>query len=253
MKNPDEFLASYNRYREALSKANKNNKAVILDALAEAEITHVHIEFDGVGDQGQIEYLTALCGEQQAHLPIIAVTLQQVSWGDFEVRNVEENLERRGLWTIPARCRGAHGEPRIQRALHRRLYRNAQALREAIMAHPYHHSLSSVRKWGGSVADYQRIHDWFDESKKIIADFRHRALRHHAEGIFMAETIFGATITLSSGRVIPTRWIGEQHVREDLGFIPSFADWVKAIRPLPWMGRAQRLEDMPEITAQPAA
>jgi hypothetical protein len=72
------------------------------------------------------------------------------------------------------------------------------------------------------------------------------ALRHHAKGIFMAETIFGSTITLSTGRVLPVRWIGEQHVREDLGFIPSFADWVKAIRPEPWMGRAQRLEDKPE-------
>jgi hypothetical protein len=67
------------------------------------------------------------------------------------------------------------------------------------MAHPYHHSLSSVKKWGGCVADYQRIHDWFDASKAIIADFRHRALRHHAEGIFMAETIFGHTLTLSTG------------------------------------------------------
>jgi hypothetical protein len=112
------------------------------------------------------------------------------------------------------------------------------------MAHPYHHSLSSVKKWGGTVEDYIRIHDWFDESKKIIADFRHRALRHHAEGIFMSETIFGCTITLSTGRVIPTRWIGEQHVREDLGFIPSFADWVKAIRPEHWMGRAQKLETL---------
>jgi hypothetical protein len=28
-------------------------------------------------------------------------------------------------------------------------------------------------------------------------------------------------------------------VREDLGFIPSFADWVRCIRPEPWMGRAQ--------------
>ena len=53
------------------------------------------------------------------------------------------------------------------------------------MAHPYHHSLSSVKKWGGNVDDYQPIHDWFDQSKQIIADFRHRALRHHAEGIFM--------------------------------------------------------------------
>jgi hypothetical protein len=78
-----------------------------------------------------------------------------------------------------------------------------------------------------------------DQSKCIIADFRHRALRHHAEGIFLAETIFGRTITLSTGRVVPTRLIGEQHVQEDLGFIPSFADWVKVIRPEPWMGRSR--------------
>ena len=99
------------------------------------------------------------------------------------------------------------------------------------MAHPYHHALSSVRKWGGKPEDYQRLHDWFDESKKITADFRHRALRHHAEGIFMAETVFGSTLTLSSGRIVPVRWIGEQHVREDLGFIPSFADLGKGDPP----------------------
>ena len=58
----------------------------------------------------------------------------------------------------------------------------------------------------------------------------------------MAETVFGRTITLSSGRVIPTRWVGEQHVMEDLGRIPLFADWARAIRPEPWMGRPQRLE-----------
>jgi hypothetical protein len=113
------------------------------------------------------------------------------------------------------------------------------------MAHPYHHSLSSVRKWGGSVFDYLPLHSWFDQSKSIAADFRHRALRHHAEGIFMLETVFGPTLTLSGGKVIPTRWVGEQHVKEDLGFIPSFADWMRAIRPLPWMGRAGRLEDRP--------
>ncbi|MCA3186910.1 MAG: hypothetical protein IOC96_15315 [Rhodobacter sp.] len=110
------------------------------------------------------------------------------------------------------------------------------------MAHPYQHAISSQKKWGGTVEDYLEIHAWFDGSKAIIADFRHRALRHHAEGIFMAETIFGSTITLSSGRIIPTRWIGEQHVTEDLGFIPSFADWARAIQPLPWMGRSQKIE-----------
>ena len=93
-----------------------------------------------------------------------------------------------------------------------------------------------------TVDDFMAVHAWFDASKSITADFRHRALRHHAEGIFMAETIFGATLTLSTGRIIPTRWVGEQHVKEDLGFIPSFADWVKAIRPEPWMGRTARIE-----------
>src|SRR5271163_4421523 len=120
------------------------------------------------------------------------------------------------------------------------------------MAQPYHHALSSVKKWGGTVEDYLALHGWFDESKRIIADFRHRALRHHAEGIFMSETFFGCTIVLSTGRIIPTRWVGEQHVQEDLGFIPSFADWVRAIRPLPWMGRAGRLDDRPDHAATKA-
>ena len=99
------------------------------------------------------------------------------------------------------------------------------------MAHPYHHALSSVQKWGGCVEDYQPIHDWFDESKAHMADFRHRALRHHTEGIFMAEKIFGTTITNSAGRVVPVRYIGEQHVKEDLGLIPTIADWFSCIRP----------------------
>jgi hypothetical protein len=110
---------------------------------------------------------------------------------------------------------------------------------EAAMGHCYHHALSSMKKWGGTAEDYLPLHQWFDESKAITADFRHRALRHHAEGIFMAERFFGVAITISTGRVVPVRLIGEQHVREDLGFIPSFADWVRCIRPEPWMGRAQ--------------
>jgi len=61
----------------------------------------------------------------------------------------------------------------------------------------------------------------------------------------MLETVFGPTLTLTGGKVIPTRWVGEQHVKENLGFIPSFADRMRAIRPLPWMGRAGRLEDRP--------
>ena len=105
------------------------------------------------------------------------------------------------------------------------------------MAHPYHHSVSSTCKYGGKPEDYQHIHDWFDESKKMYADFRHRALRHHAEGIFMAERIFGTTIKNSDGRMVPVRFIGEQHVLEDLGRIPSIQDWFSHIKPERWMGQ----------------
>jgi len=109
------------------------------------------------------------------------------------------------------------------------------------MGHCYHHALSSVRKWGGAPEEYLPLHQWFDESKMLVGDFRHRMLRHHAEGIFMLERVFGVTLTLSTGRIVPVRLIGEQHVIEDLGRIPSFADWAKCLKPEPWMGRAQAL------------
>lgn len=107
------------------------------------------------------------------------------------------------------------------------------------MGHPYHHALSSARKWGGTADEYLPLHQWLDASKMLVADFRHRALRHHAQGIFEMERVYGVTLTLSTGRVVPVRLVGEQHIIEDLGFIPSFADWVRCIRPEPWMGRAQ--------------
>jgi hypothetical protein len=103
------------------------------------------------------------------------------------------------------------------------------------MAHPIEHARSSARKFGGRPDDYQAIHDWFDESKSQVADFRHRALRHHAEGIFQAERLFGASITNSDRKQIPVRYIGEQHVREDLGRIPSFQDWIAELPIRPWM------------------
>lgn len=105
------------------------------------------------------------------------------------------------------------------------------------MSHCYYHALSSVRRWGGKAEDYLALHQWFDESKKIVADPRHRALRHHAEGIFMLETVFGVTIRNSDERDVPVRLIGEQHVVEDLGRIPSFADWARLIQPMPWILR----------------
>jgi hypothetical protein len=103
------------------------------------------------------------------------------------------------------------------------------------MAHPYHHALSSAKKYGGEPQDYLSLHQFLDASKQHMADFRHRALRHHSEGIFLLETFFGATIMNSADRVVPVRFIGEQHVLEDLGRIPTVADWLGRIQPESWM------------------
>lgn len=103
------------------------------------------------------------------------------------------------------------------------------------MGHPWHHAISSAKKFGGKPEDYLPIHDWFDASKEFFCDFRHRALRHHAQGIYEAERVFGTYIVNSDGREVPVRLIGEQHVKEDLGFIPTLADWLRWIRPQKWM------------------
>lgn len=108
--------------------------------------------------------------------------------------------------------------------------------------------MSSARRFGGKSEDYLAIHNWFDESKKIVGNWRHRMLRHHAEGIFMCETIFGVSITNSAGKIVPTRLIGEQHVMEDMGFIPSFAHWAEALEFQPWMNRqVQRISTVIDL------
>lgn len=103
------------------------------------------------------------------------------------------------------------------------------------MSHPLHHAISSARKFGGNFEQYMPIHEWFDETKAHYPDMRHRALRHHAEGIFWAEQKFGAFIINSDGKMIPTRFIGEQHVMEDLGWIPTIKDYLDKMEVTGWM------------------
>lgn len=154
------------------------------------------------------------------------------------------------------------------------------------MANPYHHAVSSSRKWGGTPEDYVAVHEWFDATKAWMPDFRHRSIRHHSEGIFECMSVFGTTITLSTcakcartleehdefvclghepgpnepmgisvycdgscrhaghafkPKLIPVRWIGEQHVQEDLGQIPTAADWLRRLAAEPWMNRSRKL------------
>ncbi len=109
------------------------------------------------------------------------------------------------------------------------------------MSHAHFHAQSSARRFGGAPEDYLAIHQWFDATKEMWADARHRALRHHSQGIFECERQFGVTIPNSAGKNVPVRLIGEQHVMEDCGgIIPTIADWLSAIRFEPWMNFGYR-------------
>ena len=109
--------------------------------------------------------------------------------------------------------------------------------------HALHHARSSASKWGGEPEDYLKFHEWFDESKNHLSDVRHRALRHHSQGIQELQVKFGKYFTNSAGKTVPVQYIGEQHVTEDLGTIPTFADWMRGMTMQRWMsqpGKYQR-------------
>lgn len=117
------------------------------------------------------------------------------------------------------------------------------------MTHPLHHAESSARRFGGVAGDYQAIHDWLDATKETFCDCRHRALRHHAQGVFEAERVFGNAVRNSVGVLIPVRYIAEQHIKEDCGgIVPSVADWLSRIRVEGWMSRGYTL---PQEEANP--
>jgi hypothetical protein len=119
------------------------------------------------------------------------------------------------------------------------------------MSHTTHHSKSSVATWGGKPEDYQKIHDWLDATKETFADWRHRALRHHSQGIFEAERLFGLEIINSDKKPVPVRYICEQHIMEDCGGrIPTVADWFRNIKQEGWMSRGYVFEGTnPEMNA----
>lgn len=105
---------------------------------------------------------------------------------------------------------------------------------------PHLHANISAKKYGGKPEDYQEIHDFIDSSKSSIADVRHRAILHSAFGIFLVEKVFGTLITNSDGKQVSVRDIAEDHVQDDLGFIPTVDHWVKNMRIEPWMGGSRK-------------
>lgn len=108
------------------------------------------------------------------------------------------------------------------------------------MAQSWEHSLASARHFGGKPEDYIKIHEWIDSFKSAFGDVRHRAFLHHTKGPWMAQEVFGRTIWVydekKKKRVeVSVRDIAENHIVEDLGWLPSPADWAECMNCLVWM------------------
>lgn len=99
----------------------------------------------------------------------------------------------------------------------------------------YYHAVNSAKKFGGKPEDYVSIHNWFDQTKAAFPSMQHRAILHNAFGCQLASQVFGETITNNDGTKVPVRLIAEQHILEDLGFIPSIQDYLHDLPIKDWM------------------
>ncbi len=120
---------------------------------------------------------------------------------------------------------------------------------------PFLHARGSVSRWGGRPEDYLPIHDFIDQTKMAMPDMRHRAVLHNAFGCFLVERVFGHTLKNSDGREVSTRDVAENHVIEDLGFLPSLEDWLDELPMSTWHGGIHRLpkDERPPTPAEERA
>ena len=176
MSSTEDFETRHQQFQQALAQANKQNKAAVFDALSAAGITTVNVTFDGEGDSGQIQDITAYRDEHPYGLPNVSIQVQQVAWGtdklDGSPMGMREAIDHLCYDFLGQEHDGWENNDGAFRRIHFRCRRRARfelefngrftdstpfqphVLREASMAHPYHHSLSSVKKWGGTVDDY---------------------------------------------------------------------------------------------------
>lgn len=117
----------------------------------------------------------------------------------------------------------------------------------------YYHAVISAKKHGGVPEDYQPLHDFIDSSKATMADARHRAILHSTFGIFVTEKVFGHTITNSEGKEIPTRLLAEEHIHDDLGFIPTPEHYLGEMPCKMWMsGTVKKTKITPSVPEEPS-
>ncbi len=105
---------------------------------------------------------------------------------------------------------------------------------------PYLHSKVHANKYGGKPEDYADIDDFIDSSKAAFPDVRHRAILHSSFGCFIVEQVFGRTRKNSDGKEYSPRDIAEDHILQDLGFIPTIEKYLNNMTIQEWMSGTEK-------------
>lgn len=101
---------------------------------------------------------------------------------------------------------------------------------------PFKHAKLSAKKYGGTMQDYMDIHNFIDSTKACVPDVRHRTILHSSWGCWMVEEKFGAVAINSDGKEFSPRDVAEDHIIQDLGFLPTMQDYLQHMEPQEWMG-----------------
>lgn len=116
----------------------------------------------------------------------------------------------------------------------------------------HYHSVIHAKRHGGIPEDYYELNSFIDSSKQSLGDVRHRALLHSTFGCFICEKVFGVTITNSEGKEVPVRLLAEEHIIDDLGFIPTVEHWLGEMPIYKWMsGTVKKTKAEPKPINKP--
>jgi hypothetical protein len=87
------FFAEGDERNRRAEAVRPDNKTALFDALAAAGITLVTVTFDGSGDSGQIEDITAQSDDRTVDLPQGEITIATVAWGTDKVTAISMGVE----------------------------------------------------------------------------------------------------------------------------------------------------------------
>ena len=86
-------LAEYEAHDRSSAALLPANKAALFGALGGAGVTTVTVTFDGYGDSGQIEEITAQQGDRVVDLPAVQVRLSSAIWNADAVSTTDVEIE----------------------------------------------------------------------------------------------------------------------------------------------------------------